>query len=271
MKNGGVLRADRTLVMGVLNVTPDSFSDGGLFFDADSAIARGRALIDEGADILDIGGESTRPGSEPVSEEEEMRRVLPVIDALAPQARTPISIDTCKPRVADECLRRGARVLNDVTGLRDAEMMRIAARHAAAVVIMHMRGTPKVMQQQTHYDDVVHEVRAHLAARAAAAQAAGLTDIAVDPGIGFAKTPAQNFEILKRLGEFRELGYPLLVGPSRKSFLGLLGGQDRTEDRLEGTLAAVTIAVLHGANIVRVHDVMACRRVVAVAERVRAS
>ena len=269
MTNTSLLKADRTLVMGVLNVTPDSFSDGGLSFGPDSAIARARALIDEGADILDIGGESTRPGSEPVSAEEELRRIVPVIDALAGHAKVPISIDTCKPRVADECLRRGARILNDVTGLRDEQMLRVAAKHGASVVIMHMRGTPKLMQQLTEYKDVVREVKTYLANQAAAARNAGLTDIAVDPGIGFSKTPAHNFEILRRLGEFRELGYALLVGPSRKSFLGVIEGQKAIEDRLEGTIAAVTIAVLHGADIVRVHDVKACRRGVGVAERVR--
>lgn len=255
--------------MGVLNVTPDSFSDGGRYLDRRAAIDHALRMIDEGADILDIGGESTRPGSDSVSVEEEISRVLPVIEALAGRVRVPLSIDTCKPAVARACLQAGARILNDITGLKKPEMLSAAADARSAVVIMHMRGTPKVMQQQTEYVDVVREVKLCLGKRVHAARTAGLADIAVDPGIGFAKTASHNYEILRRLNEFRDLGCPLLVGPSRKSFLGVLPGQSAMENRLEGTIAAVAIAVMNGADIVRVHDVIQCRRAVAVAERVR--
>lgn len=269
MTRPSLLNIGRVQVMGIVNVTPDSFSDGGLYYDADSAVRRALQLVEEGADLLDIGGESTRPGSDPVSADEELRRVAPVIEALAGEVNVPLSIDTCKPEVAEACLNLGASIVNDVTGFRDPAMLRAAADRAASIVIMHMRGTPKVMQQHTDYIDVVAEVKQFLAGRVAAARAAGIEDIAVDPGIGFAKTAAQNFELLKRLGELQELGCPVLAGPSRKSFLSVLPGQESAADRLEGTLAAVTVAVMHGAAVVRVHDVRASKRVVAVAERVR--
>jgi dihydropteroate synthase len=261
----------RPQVMGIVNVTPDSFSDGGRFFSPQRAVEHALRLVDDGADILDIGGESTRPGSDPVPVDEELRRVLPVIEALHGRVPVPLSVDTCKPEVARLCLAAGARILNDVTGLREAEMLEVAAQSGAAVVIMHMRGTPKVMQQQTQYADVVNDVKQSLAESVAKARAAGIADIAVDPGIGFAKTAQHNFEILRRLAEFGSLGCAVLAGPSRKSFLSVLPGQQSVEDRLEGTIAAVAIAVLNGADVVRVHDVKECRRAVAVAERVRTS
>jgi dihydropteroate synthase len=211
--------------MGIVNVTPDSFSDGGRFFDPERALAHAWELIGEGADMLDIGGESSRPGSDPVSIEEELRRVVPVVQALAGVCGVPLSIDTTKPEVAEECLRIGARIVNDIAGLSDPGMLRVTARHGAAAVIMHMRGTPKTMQSEPVYEDVIGEVNQFLAERVSAARAAGVRDISVDPGIGFGKTAAHNFEILRRLDEFQSLGCPVLVGPSRKSFLGSLQDQ----------------------------------------------
>ena len=255
--------------MGILNVTPDSFSDGGRYVDPEKALAQASTLISEGADILDIGGESSRPGADPISAEEELRRVLPVVRALAADAAVPLSIDTSKPQVADACLRLGVRIVNDVRGLRDPEMFAVVARHKAAAVIMHMRGAPKTMQTGPVYQDVVGEVRDFLAQRAAAARAAGVIDLAVDPGLGFGKTPAHNFELLRRLEEFTSLGLPVLVGPSRKSFLGTLKGMEAASRRLEGTLAAVVIAALKGASVVRVHDVLPCRRALQLADAIR--
>jgi dihydropteroate synthase len=257
--------------MGVLNVTPDSFSDGGRYLRPEEAIEHGVRLAEEGADIVDVGGESTRPGSDPVSEQEELDRVAPVVEALVRRIAARISIDSYKPRVAEECLRLGATLVNDVTGLADAGMIRAARERGAGVVIMHMRGDPKTMQQDVAYDDVVVEVRAFLAERARKAHEAGIEEVIVDPGIGFGKTAAHNFEILRRLGELVSLGYPVLVGPSRKSFLGSLPSKLPSSERLEGTLAAVAVSVLNGASIVRVHDVREARRVVEVVDAVRAS
>jgi dihydropteroate synthase len=258
-------------IMGVLNVTPDSFSDGGRFTQLDDALRHARQLIAEGAAILDIGGESTRPGAEPVPASEELRRVIPVLEALRQETAVRLSIDTRKPEVAEEAVRAGATLINDVTGLRDPAMMAVAARHNAGVVIMHMRGTPRTMRGLTGYGDVVAEVKEFLAARAAAARAAGISEILLDPGIGFAKTAAQSFELLRRLGEFEELGYPILIGPSRKSFLAAIPGMERAEDRLEGTLAAVAAGVLNGATIIRAHDVAACRKAASAALAIRSA
>jgi dihydropteroate synthase len=255
--------------MGVVNVTPDSFSDGGRYFDPEAAIQRGRQLALEGADILDIGGESTRPGAEPASAEEELRRALPVVESLARAGRTRIAVDTYKPEVAEACLAAGATIINDITALRDPRMAEVARRHGAGVVLMHMKGTPQTMREQAEYVDVVAQVREFLAERVRQARAAGIAEIYVDPGIGFAKTAAHSFTLLKRLGELRALGCPILVGPSRKSFLAGLEGMERVEERLEGTLAAVAVAVVHGADVVRVHDVAACRKAILVAEAVR--
>jgi dihydropteroate synthase len=266
-----VFRGAHTLVMGIVNVTPDSFSDGGLFLQPESALRHARWLAEDGADILDIGGESTRPGSDPVTADEELRRVLPVIEALAKDSTALVSIDTMKPAVADECLRAGARIVNDVTGLRDPAMLEVAARHNAAVVTMHMLGTPKTMQNEPRYGDVVAEICTYLAGQAATARAAGIEDIAIDPGIGFGKTAAHNFEILRRMSEFTELGYPVLVGPSRKSFLGSLPGMEASEQRLEGTIAACVVAAMQGASVLRVHDVAECKRALRVVDAIRAT
>lgn len=268
MSSARMVFGRRTLVMGAINVTPDSFYDGGRFADPERAIARARTMIAEGADIIDVGGESTRPGADPVSADEELRRVLPVVEALARDGAE-VSIDTYKPEVARAALEAGARTINDVTGLRDPAMIEAAKAHKAAVVVMHMRGTPKTMQEQTEYEDVVLEVKAYLREKAGEARAAGIEEVIVDPGLGFAKTVAHNFQILRRLGEVCALGYRVLVGPSRKSFLGAACAGAPPEERLEAGLAAVTIAAMNGASIVRVHDVKECRRALDLVEAVR--
>ena len=266
---GPHFNSSRTLVMGVLNVTPDSFSDGGRYLDVVPATERGVRMVEEGADMIDVGGESSRPGSGRISEDDELRRVLPVLEALAARVSVPISIDTLKPGVARRCLESGASIVNDIRGLRDPQMLSVAAAAQASVVIMHMRGEPATMQLDTAYGDVVAEVRAFLKAQSERARQAGVREIAVDPGLGFGKSAGQNFELLARLSEFRALGYPILVGPSRKSFLGSLPSRLPVDERLEGTLAAVATAVINGAAVVRVHDVKQCRRVVDVADAIR--
>lgn len=240
--------------MGVLNVTPDSFSDGGRYLDRDAAIARGLDIVAEGADIVDVGGESTRPGAEPVDEAEELRRVLPVVEALA--GRTRVSIDTMKPAVAEAAVARGAWLVNDVAcGLRD-----VAVATGAALVVMHMRGTPRDMQAHATYDDVVGEVEAFLAARAAEAREAGVREIYVDPGIGFAKNAEHNVALLAALPRLVAGAFPVLVGTSRKRFLGTLGRPPGApplpvDDRREASVATAVWATAAGARIVRVHDV----------------
>jgi dihydropteroate synthase len=257
--------------MGVLNVTPDSFSDGGRFLWPEEAVRHGVRLTDDGADIIDVGGESSRPGSEPVSAQEELDRIAPVLEGLGREVDARLSIDTYKPEVAREALRLGATLVNDITGLDHPDMAQVVAEHDAGVVVMHMRGRPKTMQDDVAYDDVVLEVGAFLEERAARARAAGIDEVIVDPGIGFGKTAAHNFELLRRLDEIVALGLPVLVGPSRKSFLGSLPSRLPPEERLEGTLAAVALAVAKGASIVRVHDVREARRVVEVADAVRSA
>ncbi len=258
----------RTLLMGVLNVTPDSFSDGGRYFDPAVAVDRALQMVSDGADILDVGGESTRPGAPQVSEDVELGRVLPVVEAVAARASVPVSVDTRKPGVARRCMEAGAAIINDVSGLRDPEMVKVAADSGASVVVMHMRGTPRTMQRNTSYRDVVLDVRDHLQSQAAVGLNAGIPEIAIDPGLGFGKSARQNFELIARLDLLVETGLPVLVGPSRKSFLGSLASRLPVEQRLEGTLAAVAAAVMHGARIVRVHDVQACRRVLDVMDAV---
>ncbi|MGD8601636.1 MAG: dihydropteroate synthase [Gemmatimonadota bacterium] len=257
--------------MGVVNVTPDSFSDGGRFLRTEDAIAQARRLVAEGADILDIGGESSRPGAEEVSEQEELDRIAPVVEALAGELVTPLSIDTYKPAVAEQCLRLGARWVNDITGLEDPEMVRVAAEAGASVVIMHMRGRPKTMQQDPQYEDLVGEIVGFLRERAGRAHDAGIEEVVVDPGIGFGKTARHNFELIRRLDELGVLDLPVLVGPSRKSFLGSLPSALPSESRLEGTLAAVAVSIFNGASIVRVHDVKETKRVVEVVDAIRSA
>jgi dihydropteroate synthase len=272
MKNWtGWRKGGRVLVMGVLNVTPDSFSDGGAFLNPDAAADRALAMEREGADIIDIGGESSRPGAEPVPLEEELRRVLPVLERLRGRLRIPISIDTTKAEVAEAALQAGAEIVNDISALRfDPRMGEVVARSGAGLVLMHMRGTPKTMQQDPTYADVVAEVRDFLAQRVEHAVSLGIDRelIAIDPGIGFGKTVEHNLELLRRLPELCELGHPVLVGPSRKSFIGAVLDLP-VEERLEGTLAACAVAVVRGADIVRVHDVRAVRRAVDLAVRLR--
>lgn len=261
--------ASRPFIMGILNVTPDSFSDGGRFEDVERAVERGCAMAEEGADFIDVGGESTRPGAQAVPEEEERRRVMPVIRRLAARVSVPISIDTYKARIAAEALDAGAVIVNDITGMTfDGAMARTVADHRASVVLMHMQGTPRSMQERPHYDDVVGEVRTFLLRQAEAARQAGITQILIDPGIGFGKTLDHNLELLRHLTAFTETGYPVLVGPSRKSFLGKLLDLP-VDERLEGTAAAVAACVLQGAAILRVHDVRAMKRVAIVAHALR--
>lgn len=262
------LRFDKTLIMGILNVTPDSFSDSNLFLDADKAIKHAKQMVKGGADIIDVGGESSRPGSEPVSEQEELRRVSQIIKKLKDEIKVPISIDTYKPKVAEKCIKLGANIINDINGLRNEEMVKIAAKYKVPVIIMHMKGSPKTMQKNPEYKDVVKEIKQFLAQQIKKAKKAGIKDIIIDPGIGFGKTTEHNLKILKNLDKFKELNCPILVGPSRKSFIGNITGLPVNE-RLEGTIAAISIAIMNGANIVRVHDVKECRRAVMVADAVR--
>jgi dihydropteroate synthase len=237
--------------MGVLNVTPDSFSDGGRWLDPDAAVDHGLAMVAEGADVVDVGGESTRPGAAEVPAGEELRRVVPVIEALA--GRTRVSVDTRKAEVAQAALAAGATILNDVS----ASLFEVAAAHGAGWVAMHMRGTPATMQQQAAYDDVVLEVRAFVVDRAQKAAAAGVSEVWVDPGLGFAKTAEHNLALLRHLDQLVATGYPVLVGASRKSFIGRLTGDAAVDDRLAGSLALATWALEKGAAMVRVHDVRA--------------
>ncbi len=249
----------RARIMGILNVTPDSFSDGGKFANPRQAIDHARLLIDQGADILDIGGESTRPGSSVISLDEELRRVMPVIEAISTWA-IPLSIDTTKPEVARRALAAGASIVNDVNGLRDPEMLDVIAAAQASAVIMHMAGTPQSMQLDPHYNEVTREVLDWLARRVDAAVTAGipLHNLAIDPGIGFGKTADHNKKLLRDLANFRQLDCALVIGTSRKRFLGLWTGRD-TPDRLVASIASALAAVHNGADVVRVHDVAAMR------------
>ena len=262
---------DRTHVMGILNVTPDSFSDGGLFTDPEAAISRGIEMARAGADIVDVGGESTRPGADPVSSDEEMRRVLPVVEGLARRTDAVISIDTTKAVVAEAAVEAGAAIINDVSAMRfDVRMKEVARVSGAGVVLMHMVGEPRTMQQEPRYLDVVREVRQALDEWAAAAEKSGISreSIAIDPGIGFGKTAGHNLLLLKEIRELTELSrYPVVVGPSRKSFIGTTLDLP-VGDRLEGTAAVVAWAVANGAHVVRVHDVKEMVRVTRMVEAV---
>ncbi len=259
------------ILMGILNVTPDSFSDGGEFFDPDGAVDRAETLLDEGAQILDIGGESTRPGSDPVSPEEELRRVLPVLEGiLATRPEAIISIDTYRASTAEAALDAGARIVNDVTALSDPRMAPLVAERGSPVVLMHMRGEPKSMQQDPRYEDVVREVRDFLAYRVEHAARVGVKEdnIILDPGIGFGKTLEHNLALLNRLNSLVEFGFPVLVGTSRKSFLGKTSGRG-PKDRLFGTVAANVLAYERGATLFRVHDVRANKEALEVAVAIR--
>jgi dihydropteroate synthase len=263
----------RTLIMGVLNVTPDSFSDGGRYAASDAAIEQGLRLAAEGADLLDVGGESTRPGSRPVSADEELRRTMPVVRELALRAGVPVSIDTTKAEVARAAIDAGVEVVNDVSGLRgDPALAAAVAQGGAALCLMHSRGTPEDMQQRAAYGDLLGEVHDELLESLRRGREAGVSEdrIALDPGLGFAKTADHNLLLLRRLRELTQLGRPLLVGASRKSFLGRLSGKPAAE-RLTGSVAAATVAALHGASLLRVHDVAATREALAVVDAVRSS
>jgi len=256
--------------MGILNVTPDSFSDGGEFLDADRAVEHGRQMADDGADIIDVGGESTRPGSESVSPDVERDRVLPVIERLAKELDVPISIDTMKPEVAVGALKVGASIVNDVSGVRDPAMFEVVRDTRAGLVLTHMLGDPKTMQKEPQYDDVVREVHAYLRDRVLAAVRAGIEKdhIAVDPGIGFGKTSEHNLTLLKHCFAFRDLSVPVAFGTSRKAFIGHLLDAE-PDDRLEGTAATVAWLASRGVHIVRVHDVREMSRVVRVIDAIR--
>lgn len=259
----------RTHLMGVVNVTPDSFSDGGTHLTADEAVAHALQLARDGADILDIGGESSRPGSDPVPVEEELRRVIPVIRRLARETDAAISIDTMKSDVARAAVEAGATMVNDISaGTFDSAMVPFVARAGVAFVAMHMRGTPKTMQEAPAYNDVVLEVTQFLIDRALTAKREGVTQVLIDPGLGFGKTVEHNIRLIRELPVLLSMGYPVLVGPSRKSFIGTILGLP-VDERLEGTAAAVAACVFAGAQIVRVHDVKAMKRIAVMCDALR--
>ncbi|UOD50850.1 dihydropteroate synthase [Orrella daihaiensis] len=259
----------RPVLMGIVNVTPDSFSDGGLHASAEAAISHARKLIDEGAQILDIGGESTRPGAEPVPTKRELERVMPVLESLR-HAGVALSVDTCKPEVMKTALSAGADIINDVTGFRDQAAREVISKHpSCGVCIMHMQGEPRTMQVSPHYDDVVREVSDQLmqVARGLEALGIGRERIALDPGFGFGKTQTHNYTLMRRLSELVVLGYPVLIGVSRKSMIGAVTGRS-IDQRLSGSVAAALLAVNFGARVLRVHDVQATRDALAVWEAV---
>ena len=260
---------ERTHVMGILNVTPDSFSDGGRFFDPEVAVRHGLEMAADGADILDVGGESTRPGSEPVPAPEERDRVVPVIKRLAAELDVPLSIDTRKPEVAEAALDAGAAIVNDVSAGAHPRMFEVVRGSDAGLVLMHMKGEPKTMQRAPHYEDVVAEVRSYLGERVQAAVEAGVDRerLCVDPGLGFGKTETHSLQVIRETAQLLDLGRPVLVGPSRKSFIGHILGTEVTE-RVEGTAGAVAYMVSRGAHVVRVHDVREIVRVVRVVDAI---
>jgi len=260
----------RPLIMGILNVTPDSFSDGGRYSDHEKAIDHALYMIDSGADIIDIGGESSRPGSESVSLDEELDRIIPVIKGIRKKASVPISIDTVKSEVAKKAIDAGAVIINDISGgISDPEILKVAAKGKTYLILMHMRGAPKNMQDNTDYDDIIGEISVFLSDAARRAIEAGVHSekIIIDPGIGFGKSVSGNFMILRNLDRFLQLGYPLLIGASRKSFIGNTLKLD-VNNRLEGSIAAACFAVLNGADIVRVHDVAETKRALTIIEEI---
>jgi dihydropteroate synthase len=261
----------RTLLMGVLNVTPDSFSDGGIYFEKEKAIAHGLRMVEEGADFIDIGGESTRPGSKPLELEEELRRVIPVIESIAKEVDVPISIDTYKSTVAERAIDAGAEIINDISGLHfDPDLGQVAAKQNVPIILMHIRGTPETMQKDVHYDSLFSEILQYLKESIQGAESAGIDpqQIIIDPGIGFGKNLEDNLLIIKNLQEFRVLGKPILLGTSRKSFIGKILNAE-VNGRLEGTLSSIAICVLNGAHIIRCHDVLQAKKAVSVADAIR--
>jgi len=262
----------KTHIMGILNITPDSFSDGGLHFDASAAVEQGIKMVSDGADIIDVGGESTRPGSEPVSLEEELRRTIPVIRALSGKITVPISIDTYKAEVARQAIAAGASIVNDISGLRfDPDMPKVVADNQVPVVIMHIKGRPREMQKNPVYDALIPEIIDYFRISIRLAKKFGIPDelMILDPGIGFGKTFDHNLEILNNLEQLTVLQKPLLLGPSRKAFLGKILGDVPASDRLEGTAAAIAVSIMKGANIIRVHDVKEMARVAKVIDAIK--
>ena len=266
-----IVLGDKTVIMGILNVTPDSFSDGGLFLNTKTAVDRALQMIDEGADIIDIGGESSRPGAQSVDAKIELTRVIPIIEKLIQKTKTPISIDTTKAKVAKLALAAGAEIVNDISALNgDKKMAKTISNAGAAVILMHMRGNPQSMQKNNLvYDDLMGEIISYLKSSSEKAMSAGIDEkcLVIDPGIGFGKTAADNYKIIKNLSELKGLGFPIMIGPSRKSFIGkVIGGEPH--ERIEGTAAAVAAAIVNGAQIVRVHDIAPMKKVCAVADAI---
>ena len=261
-----------TLVMGILNVTPDSFSDGGLFYNTDEAVSHALQLIEYGIDIIDIGGESTRPGAKKISEEEEIQRIIPVVKQIRElSSEIIISIDTTKSMVAQKAIQSGANIINDISGFSfDNKMIDVVRESKVPVIIMHMQGDPSNMQNKPVYDDLIIDISSFFKSKIKLAIDAGITkeQIIIDPGIGFGKTVGDNFQLINQLNKFCKLGFPVMIGPSRKSFIGTTLNLP-VDDRLEGTAAAVAVGVMNGARIVRVHDVKEIKRVVTIVEKIR--
>lgn len=246
----------RTYVMGILNITPDSFSDGGMFNDFDAAVQHAIRMQDEGADFIDIGGQSTRPGAEEVSLKEEINRVIPVLKEVVARIKIPVSVDTYRSVVADEALKNGAVIVNDISGFNfDSSMPKVVAAHNATAIVMHMKGTPKTMQSKPHYENLIEEIMLFFENAAWKANVEGIKQIIVDPGIGFGKTVEHNLDIIKHLSVFKKLDSPIMIGISRKSLIGRILNIEDMAERLEGTIALNTLALANGANIIRVHDV----------------
>jgi len=262
----------KTCLMGILNVTPDSFSDGGQYFDRELAIKRAHEMVEEGADVIDVGGESTSPGSEPVPLQEEIARTIPVIEEISKKIKVPVSIDTYKAEVAKRAMDAGASIVNDISGLRfDPEMPKVVSKYKVPVIIMHIKGMPKDMQINPIYEALIPEIMDYFRKSIRLAVESGIAEdkIIIDPGIGFGKTLDHNLEIIKNLREFTLLEKPLLAGVSRKAFIGKILGDVSASERLEGTAAAVAISILNGANIIRVHDVKEMKKVALVADAVK--
>lgn len=261
---------ERTLIMGVLNITPDSFFDGGRYYDPERAIARAKEMVGQGADIIDIGGESTRPGAEPVQEDTELSRILPVIRGLAGKIKIPISIDTYKSGIAAKALEEGAALVNDISGFHfDSKMPQVVAEFQVPVVVMHTAGRPKTMQQEACYKELINDIIGYLQEAIQLGLAAGISpdNFIIDPGLGFGKTPADNLRLLRELPRFKTLGRPIMIGASRKSFIGKVLGLP-LEERLEGSLAAAAIAIFNGANIIRTHDLKETKRVASIVDAI---
>ena len=268
--NAWLKAPNHTLIMAILNVTPDSFSDGGKYADPNQAVNHALHMMEEGADMVDIGGESTRPGAEPVSLDEELNRTIPVIESIRKESDCLISIDTYKSAVAEAALNAGANVVNDISGFTfDSKMAPLVAKKNVPVILMHIKGTPRDMQKNPHYDNLIEEIKSFFQQQVELAKIAGVRSkkIILDPGIGFGKRLEDNFAIIRELGQIRAMGYPVLLGPSRKSFIGMTLDTP-VEERLEGTLASITAGIMNGARIVRVHDIVETRRAVTITEKI---